>query len=336
MNFLNILVTAVVVFFLLHFGKFILIPLFFSLFFYVILNSISNDLISISNKVNIKISEFSSHVILFSIFIFFVYFFFKILKANISNVIQNIDLYQSNLNQLLFYFSKTPLNNLFNESIIMENFNLMNIFTYVLNMVTSFAGSFSMIIFLLIFLVIEKKFFKLKISKITKNKNKLKVFSNINDDIYNYFRIKAFTSFLTGICTFIILIFFKSDLAIAFGILSFFLNFIPYIGSLISILLPVIFSIVENFNFMYSIIIFALLFLNHLFIGNFLENRLMGKALNISPIVLLIFLSVMGKLWGISGMFLSVPIIVILIIIFNNFKQTKNIAILLSEKGNLK
>ena len=57
MNFLNILVTAVVVFFLLHFGKFILIPLFFSLFFYVILNSISNDLISISNKVNIKISE---------------------------------------------------------------------------------------------------------------------------------------------------------------------------------------------------------------------------------------------------------------------------------------
>ena len=67
-----------------------------------------------------------------------------------------------------------------------------------------------------------------------------------------------------------------------------------------------------------------------------MENRLMGKALNISPIVLLIFLSVMGKLWGISGMFLSVPIIVILIIIFNNFKQTKNIAILLSEKGNLK
>tara|TARA_B100001121_G_scaffold35088_1_gene29822 strand:- start:601 stop:864 length:264 start_codon:yes stop_codon:yes gene_type:complete len=87
---------------------------------------------------------------------------------------------------------------------------------------------------------------------------------------------------------------------------------------------------------MYSVIILALLFLSHLFIGNFLENKLMGKALNISPIVLLIFLSIMGKLWGISGMFLSVPIIVVLIIILNNFKKTKNIAILLSEKGNLK
>ena len=182
----------------------------------------------------------------------------------------------------------------------------------------------------------KKKFLKIKIGKIIKNKKKLKVFSNINEDIYNYFRIKAFTSFLTGIFTFIILILFNNDLAFAFGILSFFLNFIPYIGSLISILLPVIFSIVENLNFINSIIIFALLFLNHIFIGNFLENKLMGKALNISPIVLLIFLSIMGKLWGISGMFLSVPIIVVLIIVLKNFKQTKNIALLLSEKGNLK
>ena len=336
MNFFNILISSVVVFFLLHFGKFIFIPLFFSLFFYVILNSISNDLISVSNKINIKISEFSSHLILFSIFVFFVYFFFKILNVNISYVIQNIELYEDNLNQLLFYFSKTPINNLFNESMTIENFNLMDVFTYLLNIVTNFTGNFSMVIFLLIFLVIEKEFFKLKVVKIVKNKSKLKVFTNIHKDIYNYFRIKAFTSFLTGVFTFIILIFFNSDLAIAFGILSFFLNFIPYIGSLISILLPVIFSVVENFNFMSSAIIFILLFLNHLLIGNFLENKLMGKALNISPIVLLIFLSIMGKLWGISGMFLSVPIIVVLIIILNNFKQTKNIAILLSEKGNLK
>ena len=212
----------------------------------------------------------------------------------------------------------------------------MNIFSYLLNIVTNFAGNFSMIIFLLIFLVIEKKFLKLKITKIIKNKGKLKVFSNINHDIYNYFRIKAFTSFLTAVLTFFILIIFNSDLAIAFGILSFFLNFIPYVGSLISIILPVIFSIVESYNLIYSIIILALLFLSHLFIGNLLENKLMGKALNISPIVLLIFLSIMGKLWGISGMFLSVPIMVVLIIILNNFKQTKNIAILLSEKGNLK
>ena len=85
---------------------------------------------------------------------------------------------------------------MFNETVILENLNLVNIFTYyLLNMVTNFAGNFSMIVFLVIFLVIEKNFLKLKIAKIITNKNKLKVFSNINDDIYNYFRIKAFTVF---------------------------------------------------------------------------------------------------------------------------------------------
>ena len=103
MNFLNILISSVVVFFLLHLGKFIFIRLFFSLFFYVIINYISKDLVNVSNKISLKINEFTSHFILFSIFIFFVYFFFKILKTNINNVIQNVDVYQNNLNQLLFY-----------------------------------------------------------------------------------------------------------------------------------------------------------------------------------------------------------------------------------------
>ena len=63
----------------------------------------------------------------------------------------------------------------------------------------------------------------------------------------------------------------------------------------------------------------------------------MGKALNVSPIIILIFLTLMGKIWGLSGMFLSVPILVTILIFLKNFEQTKKkIAILLSEKGNIK
>jgi len=58
----------------------------------------------------------------------------------------------------------------------------------------------------------------------------------------------------------------------------------------------------------------------------------MGKALNISPIVMLIFLSIMGKLWGISGMFLSVPMLVVLLIVLSSFKNTRDLALLISEK----
>jgi len=67
-------------------------------------------------------------------------------------------------------------------------------------------------------------------------------------------------------------------------------------------------------------------------IGNFLETKMMGKTLNLSPIVMILFLSIMGKVWGIAGMFLSVPILVFLLIIFSNLNATKNLAILISEK----
>ena len=61
----------------------------------------------------------------------------------------------------------------------------------------------------------------------------------------------------------------------------------------------------------------------------------MGKTLNISPLVMIIFLTVMGKIWGIAGMFLSVPFLVIILIILSKIKSTKKVAVLLSEKGEL-
>ena len=81
-----------------------------------------------------------------------------------------------------------------------------------------------------------------------------------------------------------------------------------------------------------SILILIMLTFSQILIGNFLETKMMGKTLNLSPIVMIIFLSIMGKVWGVAGMFLSVPILVFLLIIFSNLNSTKNLAILISEK----
>ena len=114
------------------------------------------------------------------------------------------------------------------------------------------------------------------------------------------------------------------------------LNFIPFIGSLIAIVLPVIFSIVQSLDFSISVLTIVSLIFVQLLIGNFIEPKLMGKSLNLSPIIMIISLGIFGKIWGIAGMFLSVPILVVMLIIFSNFNQTKKIAIFLSEKGNIK
>jgi hypothetical protein len=61
----------------------------------------------------------------------------------------------------------------------------------------------------------------------------------------------------------------------------------------------------------------------------------MGRSLNLSPLVVLITLTVWGTIWGVLGMLISVPVTSILVIVLAQFKDTRNIAILLSETGNI-
>jgi predicted PurR-regulated permease PerM len=72
-----------------------------------------------------------------------------------------------------------------------------------------------------------------------------------------------------------------------------------------------------------------------LFVGNYLEPRLMGNTLNISPLFAIVALAVWGAIWGFTGMLLSVPITVAMIIVMAQFPKTRPIAVLLSEKGKV-
>ncbi len=333
MKVLNFAVISFSSIFILYYGKFFLLPLFLALFFYIILNSISKNLIDFTKKYLLVINEAFSFFFIFLLSLTFAYFLFQLLKINVVSIIENSNQYQKNLNFFLELISRNTILEAFLSENLLKDINLIGIFSNLLNLIKSFTGNFTLVLVYLIFIVIEEKFFILKLNLILKNENKKKLFSKINNDIYNYFRIKTFTSLLTALFTFMILFFLNNELSITFAIFAFFLNFIPYIGSLLAVVLPSLFATIQFMEFFTPILTLILLLVSQIFIGNFLETKLMGKTLNISPIALIIFLSLMGKIWGLAGMFLSVPLLVILIIFLNNFKETKKIAIFLTEKG---
>ena len=68
-------------------------------------------------------------------------------------------------------------------------------------------------------------------------------------------------------------------------------------------------------------------------IGNVVEPKLMGNSLNLSPLVTILALIVWGQIWGITGMLLSTPITVVMVIVFSQFASTKRVAIMLSQNG---
>jgi len=324
------------IFLILYLGKFLILPLLFSFLIFILLKSLSKKITSIhafGYSLNYYLSFF---VVCLGLFLFF-YFIGALVDNDISKVIVDANIYQENIQEIISAINKYELNSsLFSTDNFLKDIDLKSILSNTLNFFTNAAGNISLVIIYLIFFLIEEKFFKIKLEKISPNKSTKQILEKINKQIYEYFEIKILTSFFTGILTFLILFALSNDLAILFGIFSFLLNFIPFIGSLISIVLPVIFSIVQSFDFSITILTIVSLIFVQLLIGNFIEPKLMGKSLNLSPIIMIISLGIFGKIWGIAGMFLSVPILVVLLIIFSNLNQTKKIAIFLSEKGNIK
>ena len=169
---------------------------FLHFFFYIILNSISKDLINFTKKYSLIINEVFSFFFIFLLSLIFAYFLFQLLKINIVSIIENSDQYQNNLNFFLKLISNNKILETFLSENLLQEINFIGFFSNLLNLIKSFTGNFTLVLVYLIFIIIEEKFFIIKLNLVLKNENKKKLFSKINNDIYNYFRIKTFTSLL--------------------------------------------------------------------------------------------------------------------------------------------
>ena len=125
------------------------------------------------------------------------------------------------------------------------------------------------------------------------------------------------------------------DSAPFWAFLIFMFNFIPSVGPIMGTVLPALFSLIQFGEITPFLITLISLGLIATLVGSLVEPRVMGNTLNISPLVTILSLAVWGAIWGITGMLLSVPITVTMIILFSQFSSTKGIAILMSEKGRI-
>ncbi len=221
----------------------------------------------------------------------------------------------------------------------LEDINITQYLTNILNSVTVAVGNVVMIVIYVIFLLIEEIIFASKIKIISSTKqqyaNVRSILKRINDSIRRYILMKTIVSISTGIMSYIVLVIFGVDFAILWAFIIFLFNYIPYVGSLVATLLPSIFAIFQFNDVLYFIWVFLAVEAVQIVNANYLEPRIMGRTLNLSPLVVVLSLVVWGSIWGVLGMILSVPIMSVLTIIMAQFPNSKKIAILLSETGNV-
>ncbi len=269
-----------------------------------------------------------------------VYFAMNLIISNLSEIMSSYKSYETNIYNAASKIEKLLKINLAKQmTTLLKSINMQNIFSQLANGLSSIFSNFMMVLIYLLFIFLESNTVKLKIVALFPDEKKRANFNNILKKIENslagYFRVKTLMSLLTGVLSFIVLKIIGIDAPAFWAFLIFLLNYIPTIGSLVATVFPAIFSLLQFGTFIPFIIIILAIGAIQMVVGNFIEPRVVGKSLNVSPMVTIIALAVWGKIWGVIGMLLSVPITVIMIIILSQFESTKNIAIILSEKGEL-
>lgn len=201
------------------------------------------------------------------------------------------------------------------------------------------VSNMGMILIFLVFMLLGKPYSQSKIEQAFADDRAEKitaVTSSITGQISRYLYIKVMISAITAILVWVVLVAMKVDFPLTWAVFTFLLNFIPTVGSVIATVPPVLVALVQFYpSFWPAIIVLILLLLIQQTMGSFIEPKLMGDSLNLSPVVILLSLVFWGWLWGITGALLSVPIAAAIKIVCENIEALKPISVLMGTGKNI-
>jgi predicted PurR-regulated permease PerM len=163
----------------------------------------------------------------------------------------------------------------------------------------------------------------------------LSVLDRISRDIRIYIRIKTTLAALTSAVAYVLMVAVGVDFAGFWAVMMFFFYFIPTVGSILAIIAPTLLTLVQFDSLTPFLIVLFTVGPLQIVMANVVEPAMLGRSLNLSALVVIISLMVWGTIWGVVGMFLCVPIMVVLLIVLSNFESTRPVAVLLSADGRL-
>jgi AI-2 transport protein TqsA len=207
-----------------------------------------------------------------------------------------------------------------------------------LSMLTNVGGLLATsvtVMFFLIFIIFEASLLPGRIERAWPDGGSQKVQivrSKIEASVNTYIIVKTGVGAGTALCAGVVMLLFGIDLWFTWALITFLLNYVPYIGSLIATMPPIILGVIllEPNSLMLLIL---LLLANQQVWGQIIETKWAGRALDLSPVLLLLVTSISFAGWGILGMVLAVPFAVIVKIVLENIEATQPFAILMSERA---
>lgn len=205
--------------------------------------------------------------------------------------------------------------------------------------ISNLLSSLFLMMLFVIFFFVEQNQFSYKIEKMFPQQQEyhkvMQILKTIPQQIQFYLGLKTLFSLMTALIIYLVLKWMGLEFAAFWAVMVFFMNFIPNIGSILMTLVITLVAYFQWLDWTRVLILFMAQLVVHVFVGNFLETHYLGKTMHLSPLFLLLALCFWGILWGTTGLFLAVPMTVLLMIILGSFQATRRWAVLLSETGEL-
>ncbi len=337
-----VILATIGVFYVMVVGKAFLVPLAVALMIWYVINAMSRTYTKLIPWV--KEPNWLTMVLSIVSIGLFIALTIDLIQNNVANVQDSIPRYRDNFQaisgkvngllpaQLLEKLPKIPE--------LLQSIKIAPLLTSFTDILVAMIGNVTLVLIYVAFMLAEQGTFKKKIQEIFPDQGDrgsvMSILSHAQEDIQTYLWIKTLTSSITGIISYIVLKMVGVDFAAFWAFSIFMLNFIPTIGSIIATLFPAMLALIQFDTFHQFFIVLIGVGSIQVVVGNLLEPKLMGNTLNVSPFVVMMSLTLWGSIWGIAGMFLSVPITVMMLIIFAHFDKTRYIAVLLSGDGSLK
>jgi AI-2 transport protein TqsA len=194
-----------------------------------------------------------------------------------------------------------------------------------------FMKDFTFILIIMIFFLAEAGGFTRKMGAIRGARGPdLERLAGTATDVQKYLGIKTLVSAFTGLLAALLTWKLGLNFALLWGMLAFTFNYIPAIGSIIASVPPTMLALVDKTPGTALVVLLGYLAIN-MILGNFIEPMLLGRRFGISTSVVVLSVVFWGWLWGLAGMFLAVPLTMLLKVMLDNSEDFRWLSIALGK-----
>lgn len=321
-------------------GQSILLPFVIALFVWYLINALA----TVSRQIRVggrslpASLRFGAAVIILGLLAWLVV---TLVVSNIGQVVTAAPGYEQNLRGLVnragTVLGWDELPHLY---VLFEGERLTSLVRNLAGALTYVAGSIGTVAVYVTFLLLEQHSFSSKIAALfpdtAREARVHRVLERIGAEVQRYVWLKTVMSLLPALASYVVMKIVGLDLAEFWALLIFAMNYIPYIGAWLGVIVPTILAAVQFGAIAPVLWTAGPLSIVQFTTGSILEPRIMGQGLNLSPVVMLLALAFWGTIWGVVGMFLAVPLMVVIMIVCSQVEATRPIGVLMSANGQLR